>query len=476
MNTTKRMLRFAAAAMAVAFGCNALAQGLSLPVKQGFEDPLTAGTFATNLIDWASTSEDDASVITNMTYEFDPGPAGISFPLTGETHFQVLRLNTEGGVLSANLDTAGDATAFSVNPIYVDTMVNFVISEDDPSFAGMDDVKIAVFANASSNLVIRHGVFDETFDTLLPTNSVTGLVVDPAEWYRLTITLKFISIAETLQSHPVFKVFLNGTAVEHENDYGTSGWLLSAVDIDKGGHDLLTAVSFQGTGYIDDLVVTRDDPFAPPPTAFFTVYTVVGPNGSSDVDAVKQVARGSNLTIVYTANQWYRIGALEKDGTAVAAAAGQAAYTQELTDIQADISNNVSFAQATTEQTGLAVPAGWASQFYGTETAALADLNIAEDYLLGLDPTGEYDIGLEISAITVDNTVTVTCVLSDGENPLQTTINGSLTLYGKVALDDDAWTEIAVFEIVNASFDENGEAVLGPEDADTYNFFKAVIE
>ena len=107
-------------------------------------------------------------------------------------------------------------------------------------------------------------------------------------------------------------------------------------------------------------MVTRTDPFYAP-SSFYTVYTVVGPNGSSDVPAVTNILPGGNLTIIYTADQWYRINALEKDGVAVEAAANLATYTQELTDIQADISNNVSFVQATEGQTGLAVPAGWAS-------------------------------------------------------------------------------------------------------------------
>ena len=86
MNITKRMLRFAAAAVAVAVGCNVLAAGLGLPVKEGFEG-YDNDHPATNLTHWASTSEDDASVISNLTYTHDPS-GGATYPLgiSGDDH------------------------------------------------------------------------------------------------------------------------------------------------------------------------------------------------------------------------------------------------------------------------------------------------------------------------------------------------------------------------------------------------------
>ncbi len=275
--------------------------------------------------------------------------------------------------------------------------------------------------------------------------------------------------------YSMFSVVLNGgDPITHANARSGGSWFDAALETIATDYNLLTAVSFQGTGFVDDLVVTRTDPFYVP-SAFFAVYTVVGAGGSSDAPAVTNIAPGGNLTIVYTADQWYRISALEKDGVPVEAAAGLATYPQELTNIQADISNNVTFAQATAGQTGL--PGGsWASRWYSTEAAAAADPNLADDYLLGLDPTGTYAIGFEISALDVDGNVTVTCKLTDGAAPLDTTINGSLKVYGKVALTDATWTEIGAATALGIEDFVNGEAVLGPFDAGTYNFFRAVIE
>ena len=477
MNITKRMLRFGAVAIAVAVGCNALAAGLGVPLEESFES-YTLPQSATNLnVNWSSTSEDDMSVITNVTYTFgseNGGITGITYPLfagisAAENHTQVLKLNTEGGTLSAALDSS--EALFNTAEIYVDTMINMVLSEDDPSFIGTTNIKIAVFANAASNLVIRHGMY--VGETHSITSSVTDKMIKPDDWYRLTITAK--QIDDFGSKYSLLSVAIDGVTVTHANARDGDKWFDTVVD--QGGPDFarLTSIAFQGTGHIDDLVVTRDDPFSTP-AAFFTVYTVVGANGGIDVATSTNVASGSNLTINYTADDWYRIEALTSDGSPIGAAAGELTYEQVLTGITADISNNVSFVEASQAQTGLSVPNSWAQGFGLTVAEALADPNIATDYLLGLDPTGTYVIGFEITEIAVGTTVTVTCKLTDDAVALDTTINGELNVYGKEALTDAEWIKIGAATMTNADFDVDGLAVVESFDAGTYKFFKAIIE
>ena len=160
MNITKRMLRFGAVAVAVAIGCNAMAAGLAVPFGESFEAIELLNQKATTLTDW-SGGVDDASIITNVTYAFakDIGgtTAAMTPPLGFDTpHTQVLKLNTEGGTLSAALDDSTQSTAkFDTQSIYVDAMINMVISEDDPSFTGMDDIKIEVADSAQQAGVER---------------------------------------------------------------------------------------------------------------------------------------------------------------------------------------------------------------------------------------------------------------------------------------------------------------------------------
>jgi hypothetical protein len=251
MNITKRMLRFGVAALAMAIGSQALAAPI---ISESFEGTngvgWASGTLVTNLPTsaWSSTGG-DLSVITNMGYTYTPY-ADATLPLTSDTHTNVVQLATEGGMLSLN----GASVSFdpSAGPVYVDTMVRFVLSDSDPTESSItNDTKIAIFANSSSNLVIRHGVQSEGF---VVTNSVTTTVIDPAVWYRLTVTL-----SDDGSSFARAQVQVNSNIVTHANAEGPDKSLFRSARTDDF-YLTLEAVSFQGSGFIDDVVVTRDPP------------------------------------------------------------------------------------------------------------------------------------------------------------------------------------------------------------------------
>lgn len=220
-----------------------------------------------------------------------------------------------------------------------------------------------------------------------------------------------------------------------------------------------------------------------PPSSFFMVYSAIGPNGMHSVGEnpleMFEVAPGDSTNIVYTANEWFRIDTVTTNGVAVDVVAGLPVYTQLLANIQGDISNHVTFAEASPAETGLANSnlLAWVKGWYpNSEAAARADENIMEDYLFNLDPSGVYNIGFEIEAITVSTDVTVMVKLSDGVNPLTTTINGDLKVYGKTALADGTWVEVVSATVNRADFDAGGRYILDPFDPGSYRFFKAVIE
>jgi len=219
------------------------------------------------------------------------------------------------------------------------------------------------------------------------------------------------------------------------------------------------------------------------PLAFFMIYSAIGPNGAHSAGATPlaaiEIAPGGSTNIVYTANEWYRIGSMATNGVAIGAAVGCRAYTQQFANAQADVSNNVTFVDAAAQQTGLtnSVPTAWAKSYYDNEADALADASIATDYLLGLAPTNAYTIGFGVKSIVVaDGTVTVTVKLTDGDQPLDTTINGALKLYGKAVLTAPAWSGIGAAVVNNANFNASGEYALPPFDPGSNTFFRAVIE
>jgi hypothetical protein len=219
--------------------------------------------------------------------------------------------------------------------------------------------------------------------------------------------------------------------------------------------------------------------FEPNLPTFFTVFSVIGPNGTHSVSASPvtsfQVVSGGSTSIVYNAANWFRIATCRTNGVSVASAIGQTTYLWSINNIQSDCSNNVTFVAATPEQTGVGVPTAWASAYYATEAAALADTNIATDYLLGLDPTVTYAVELMVDSITVNGTsITVVVQLKDGVDPLDTTINGTLKLQGKVSLSDVSWSPIGAATILNANFGADGKYSIPFTDA-TYRFYQAVI-
>jgi len=251
MNVTKRMLRFGVAALAIAI----VSQTLAAPIiSESFEGPAN-GSLVTNLTLWSSTGG-DLSAITNMGYSY----MATSLPLTnGVTHTNVAQLATEGGVLSF---TNATSINFLSQVLYVDTMVRFATSDSKPEDIGTPvGTKFAIFANSSSNLVIRHGVIiggEESVFVLtnseINTVALLGAQIDPAAWYRLTVKLSSDEFSAVYA-----QVKVNSNLVTHANAPGDL--FLSAISGDSDTY--LNAVSFMGTGFIDDVVVTREEPAFP---------------------------------------------------------------------------------------------------------------------------------------------------------------------------------------------------------------------
>jgi hypothetical protein len=137
----------------------------------------------------------------------------------------------------------------------------------------------------------------------------------------------------------------------------------------------------------------------------------------------------------------------------------------------------VSFQAATAAQAGIpaTVDPLWAGSYYSTEAAAAANTSLATDYLLGLTPTNTYNIGFEISSLTVNGTnLTVIVQLKDGVSPLDTTIRGTLKIQGKTVLSASDWSDIARATILNANFGVDGKYTIPFTDS-VYQFYKAVI-
>ncbi|MEI8353863.1 MAG: hypothetical protein WCG22_05080, partial [Lentisphaerota bacterium] len=212
------------------------------------------------------------------------------------------------------------------------------------------------------------------------------------------------------------------------------------------------------------------------------IYSFIGLHGAHslgpDVDRVA-IAPDGSTNIIYTANEWYRIGTMRTNGVEVGAAPGLKVYTQAFVNVQSAISNQVTFTNASSAQTGLTnrVEIHWVTNYYPTsEAAAVANTNIVRDYLLNISPTNSHTIAFSIDSIIASNKVTVTVKLADGVNALTNRINGVLRLYGKPTLNASNWVVIADATVSNASFNASGKYTLPAVSTSTNTFFKANIE
>ena len=273
------------------------------------------------------------------------------------TNNKYLELSTEGGILWRSIN---QISAEGENPVvyglgnpqpiaetgtYLDTLMQFTPSEDGnvPDYDESND-KLVIWLNIDSsgaapvtNLMVRAAYYD-SYGTPNPTNFVlTGKTVESGEWYRLTIKAvpNIIDQEGTYASFyniPAFIIYVDGTEMAAvEAPVGSSlAELDGAIDSDfsslvaakkvfpsliPGSSEAptLQGVGFKGSGALDDIVWTEEDPFPAPATFDFTLtwpsgLTAVGytlgtggaiiPVTGSSPATINGVADGSLVTFI----------------------------------------------------------------------------------------------------------------------------------------------------------------------------------
>ena len=213
-----------------------------------------------------------------------------------------MALETDGNRVYRTIDSRGNFTTKpSGRPvfgaIYFDSLVQFTVNEDDAP-ATQDGDKLVVWlkgdeVNQTTNLVITAGYVDDA-GTVFKTNYVIDAAIvniEPGTWHRLTISAaNLIDGAETDNGYIGFTVRIDGNYITSTQEkmtgndaetclgiMATSGTpiTISAAEMLKlfpslvaGGQgtldcDTLACVGFEGTGAIDSLLFTDEDPIAP---------------------------------------------------------------------------------------------------------------------------------------------------------------------------------------------------------------------
>jgi len=478
--------------------------------SESFESLTAWGGSYTNVAitnGWYSDLTTDLSAITNLSYVFN-APCGLPSAGPGTN---VLHLDTEGATLTNSfLDAGGIGYDMSTGITYADLMIQFVPSDGAPGACTPRDsgIKAAIYVDlATTNLVVYHGVQDGFGSWTTNTNDVVTALINTSSWYRLTIS--FDATAPWDGSYPnveMFQVRTNGTPVVSTNAYNddwktyypgslppisqTGTWFRSATGPSSVSKKL-TAIAFQGTGFIDDLVVTTNMPSSVSSLSSYYMWLVIGSHGRASTNGTPILGPSTNYlklaatttSIVYTADDWYRISTLLTNGAAAVPSAQYAkVYTQTIA--AASISNNVSFGQlsdvANYNPAYSNIPPSWLSQWPGATEAGLGSigslnngsLTPSQAYLLNINPYVSNAVGFQITGIAVTNT-TIDVSLNLSTNSAAygwSTLIGTLKLYGYTNLTA---APVVVGATTNLSA---GAARLEFTDTTSNKFYRAVIE
>lgn len=221
------------------------------------------------------------------------GGENLAAPTVGDAPgSNYLELSTENGTLWRSVNTLASAEALgNAEPVpesglYIDTMVQFTPTEDSEGPAVTDADKLAIWLavkDNTTNLCVRalqakEGLSANTVETFDLNSDAGNLVVNAGSWYRLTVKanslmglvtgyqifidgvpLKAVggkkpfdqTSTDTFQETPIYEEILKDRV------------FVSLRGLDEGG-STLQAVGFKGSGAIDNLKVSAENPLPEP--------------------------------------------------------------------------------------------------------------------------------------------------------------------------------------------------------------------
>jgi hypothetical protein len=426
---------------------------------------------------WSATANDASSIQT-----FEGSYSGVRPIAEDNLHAQVLKLETEGATLTryvnfteddgsssdgTPLKTAVPITVSAGTPIYVDTLMKFTPSDSDPEIAD-NTIKLALWVNAESNLVARFrsteivsgGPTLTVTDGVLLAEGGVPQTIDPERWYRLTV--KVMNLNQIMGQNVdciVYSIYLDNAPLTHAFGFELDENGIDVAVPSIGGKHLLAIengvptlrqVSFQGTGYVDDLVVADAINGGTPSGILLTlVYDTSKLSvlfDSNEVGNGNTVAANSTLTI--TATDFHRVASVAGTGVTFTPTAGDLGTNKVVTGtITADAAAEAVItaalwndAAASTGFGGHTVSAlklaAWAQSNGLNESQVGANAgDLLDDYLLNVVPGT--DAQLEITDIVVNGEeVTITVGATENLPEGFDHINGTLKVWGKDDLSE----------------------------------------
>ena len=401
-----------------------------------------------------------------------------------------LALDTEGGTLWRSLDTitsttVGEDTTYGLGAArevaatgtYLDTLVQFTVPEDEAPTVGEGD-KLAIWLQAgegTTNLMVKAKAWsiDGELASVAADFVIANSPVEPGVWHRLTVkAVQTIITPSSGYIIPAFQIYIDGTEVAATTPQisaelqavftqgeGTSIWLQGMADLAAANklfptlaenpQDVtdvtLQGVGFQGTGAVDEIVWTEDNPI-PAAVVEFTLtysgdsnttlgavtYTIDG--GAAQTPTEGKIPDGATVSIAAPSfTEGYQLAAFTVGGTAVASPTFPYTFTMAA-DTTVEITSEpipVSYQTYVGEDAALKTQYDTWKQAVGFDDSSTSTHE--KQFLLNVDEeTTVADDALQIDSITENATAgwdivvstTVTgAALSDGS---KTTYNGYL--------------------------------------------------
>ena len=439
----------------------------------------------------------------------------------GTTNEKYLILDTEGGTLwrsigtlGGNNDELGSEREVAAAGTYLDTLVQFTVTEDEEPSVETGD-KLAIWLQAgegTTNLMVKAKgwALDGSTPTGVATNfTVSNVAVEPGVWYRLTVkAVQTIIDPATGMIIPAFQIFIDGTEVAattpqiateiQEAFTGNSVWIEGmatlasanklfptlAEDPNALTDVTLQGVGFKGTGAVDEIVWTEDNPISASGVDFTLTwdanvtavsYTI---DGATTELSAAQLATYTNVVSGITAGTVVTVAATAADWYVISAGTGAVTVADTMT---LDITTALAATPGDAGATGLPAGVSTADAKAWADAKSLTPAQIAacnwadEAYLLNTDLTTRPTFA--ITAIEeVSGGWQITVEAKVGENTVDLEdINGTLKVKTGAtlsALDSATSDDIPA---ANLSFDSEGKAVILITGEDK-NFIKATVE
>ena len=305
------------------------------------------------------------------------------------TNQKYLDLSTEGGILWRSINAIshqtvdgddvydlGTAQTIPADGLYLDTLIQFTPTEDGGTPDVTSDDKLAIWLNVDSsgatpvtNLMVRAKFcyFDGAGVARDPTNFVVNASVVAGNWYRLTIkAVQTVVNPGSGMVIPAFQIFIDGNVVAATTpqistqlqamltqnvgvwgdgmaDLAAANQVFPSLAEDPASVEDVTlqGVGFKGSGALDDIVWTENDPFPAPAAIDFTL------SWPSGLTAVSYTLGTGGEPVAITGSSPLTITGVE-DGALVAFLVQNADGAQKVLTATASSSVNAINAEGTT--------------------------------------------------------------------------------------------------------------------------------